>query len=174
MRRSIAGRLVFASATLGLVALTSAVHAQTRVPRSLRYEFGSVGLVRGQSIRVTIVNLVEPPDPDAPPNPEIDPCWRVMLVDAEGRSVADSGDLELPPGRTRTFSVDRATLRRDEGPEERAGRIRLRAVVMVENDNELVEPPEPDRLRLSVEILASRTGRTTFALFDPPAPIRVQ
>ena len=172
MRRSIAGSLVPALALLGLLALPSAVQAQTRVTPTLRYSFGSVGLVRGQSIQVTIVNLVEPPDPSAPPNPAIDPCWRVMLVDAEGRTVADSGDIELPPGRTRTYTVDRASLGRIG--DDRTGRVQLRAVVMVENDNELNDPPEPIKLRLGVEILSTRAGRTVFGLAEPPDPIRVQ
>jgi hypothetical protein len=95
--RTMVGSFVTPLALLGLLALPAPVQAQTRVSPALRYSFGSAGLVRGQSLRVTIVNLTEPPEPDAPPNPEIDPCWRVFLVDAEGQKVADSGDIELPP-----------------------------------------------------------------------------
>jgi hypothetical protein len=93
-------------------------------------------------------------------------------VDAEGRQVADSGDIELPPGRTRIFTIDRATLGRTR--EERTGRVQVRAVAMVENDNGLQEPPEPEKLRLTVEVLSTATGHTVFGLTQPPEPIRLQ
>ena len=121
MKRAIFSlRALIPAVVLGLFVLPARGHAQTRVPTSLRYQFASVGLVPGESVRVTIVNLNEPSDPDAPPNPAIDPCWRVFLVDARGRRVADSGDLELPAGHTRSFTVERGKLERSE--DERAGR----------------------------------------------------
>jgi hypothetical protein len=161
-----------AIALLSLLALQSPVDAQTRVPGNLRYRFGSVGLVRGQSLQVTIVNLTEPPEPDEPPDPAINPCWRVLLLDSEGRQIADSGDIELPPGRTRTFTIARAALGRSG--DERTGRLQVRAVVIVENDNPLQEPPEPDKVRLTVEVLANGTGRTVFGILEPPDPERIQ
>jgi hypothetical protein len=171
--RTIVGRLVPAAAVaaLSLFTLASPIQAQTRENTKLRYSFASVGLVPGQSVRVTLVNLVEPPDPGAPPDPTIDPCWRVLLVDPEGRQVADSGDIELPPGRTRTFTIDRLKL---GAGETRTGRIQVRAVVLVENDNGLSTPPEPVKLRPTVEVLLNATGHTMFELNEPPDPDRVQ
>ena len=169
MSRRIVGWLV-PTAVLGLALLAFPVHAQA-ADGSVRYSFASVGLIPGQSVRVTIVNLADPPEPEAPPDPAIDPCWRVFLVDAEGRVVADSGDIELPPGRTRTFTVD--YLRLGRAGNARTGRIQVRAVVEVENDNDLTDPPEPIKLRPTVEVINSATGRTTFGLTNPPDPVRV-
>src|SRR5262245_24399086 len=103
MQRFLQSRRWSVAAAVVAVGLAAPAHslAQTREARSLRYSFGSVGVIPGQSLRVTIVNLTEPPEPDAPPDPEINPCWRVVLVNDEGRRIADSGDIELPPGRTR-------------------------------------------------------------------------
>lgn len=169
-KRAVVGRLIAGAVLLGLAAFAPAAQAQTRENPKLRYRFASVGLVPGQSVRVSLVNLTEPPDPDAPPNPAIDPCWRVFLVNAEGRTVADSGDIELPPGRTRTFTVDRRKL--DVASEDRTGRAQVRVVVVVENDNALTEPPEPDKLRPAVEVILTATGHTMVALTDPPEPER--
>ena len=59
MRSRIARGLACAFALLGIVGVSTAAHPQTREAISLRYRFASVGIVPGQSLRVTIVNLVE-------------------------------------------------------------------------------------------------------------------
>lgn len=173
MTQRVPGRaFLAAAAVLCLVATAPAARAQVREERSLRYRFASVGIVPGQSLRVTVANLSEPPDPDAPPNPAIDPCWKVLLVDADGKTVADSGDIELPPGRTRTFTIERRKLAR--AGESRTGRLQVRAIVVLENDNPLGDPPEPVDVRTTVEVLNSATGHTMFGLVEPPDPESVQ
>ena len=59
--------------------------------------FGMIGLTRGQTMRLNIVNLVNPPDPDrqAPP----DPCRATMEVfdNVTGRTSLFSASFANPP-----------------------------------------------------------------------------
>ena len=173
MTNRVPGRSILTvAAALFLLATAVPAGAQGREDRNLLYRFGSVGLIPGQSLRVTVVSLVDPPDADAPPNPDIDPCWKVALVDAEGRVLADSGDIEMPPGRTRSFTIERRKLGAlgDKG----TGRLQVRAVLEVENDNPLFDVPPPESLRLSVEVVSTTTGRTMSGLAAVPEPLHVQ
>src|SRR5262245_22089144 len=124
-----------------------------------RLDFPSVGLVTGQTIRVSVVSTrptgssessILPPD-----------RVRILLVDADGERVADSGPLALPPGPTRVFDVSRAQLAGagDAG----TGRVQVRAVVLLTGGSAL--PIDP--CRSTVEVFSSSTGRTVTALASP-------
>lgn len=121
----------------------------------VRYAFSSVGIVRGQALRISVASgrLIPPPVPDK---------VRIRLLDATGNVVADSEERVLPAVQTVSFDVDRDDL--PEGGDPGTGRFQLRAVVVVANPNGL--PPGP--IRPGVEALETSTGRTTFL---PPSPI---
>src|SRR5262245_4082794 len=180
MAQSKAFCMTAAAATLAAMVGGSAIarSQDTGAPTRVRYAFQSVGLVHGQTIRVGVSSLRDsnppepdsnPPDPDTnPPDPDTNPPEpdrvRIVLLDAAGAVVADSGVHELPAGPTRTSDVPRARLSRFG---EAGGRVQVRVVVIVTNPNGLpVDPCRP-----GVELVSTATGRTTLALF-PPGPTR--
>ena len=112
------------------------------------------------------MNLAEPPER---PDPSIDPCWRVFLIDTLGRQVAASGDVVLPAGQTKTFTLERGRLERSE--DERTGRIQLRVVIVVEHEA-THETPDPSQFRPALEIVTSASGRTRLAIQGVPEPDR--
>jgi hypothetical protein len=164
---SIGGVVLFA---LGALATEPVVRAQDTAPTRDRYEFQSVGFIAGQTIRVSVARLapppigdVSPPQPDQPP--PVSDRVRIFLLDASGERIADSGPMVWPPGPTRTFDVERARL--DLAGEDGTGRLQVRVVVVVSNPSGF--PPGPTRP--GVEVIATRTGRTTLVLY-PPGPTR--
>ena len=149
-------------ALLLLIAIVTppVVRAQDTVPARVRYDFQSVGFIPGQTIRVS-VSLNPPPIGDVPP-PQPDRI-RILLLDAEGERIADSGAIAWPPGPTRIFDVERSKLNR--AGEDGTGRLQVRAVVIVSNPSGL--PPSP--AMPGVEVVSADTGRTMLALW-PPGP----
>ncbi len=79
----------------------------------------SIGLVSGQTFRVSVPNL---PDPDLP-GPSPGPLRvAVRAFDRDGRSLADA-ELEVPLGQTRFFDLDRDAIPLDG--EDRTGRVQV-------------------------------------------------
>ena len=143
--------------------------------------FGMVGLTRGQTMRLSVVNLANPPDPERNGLPP-DPC-RVVLSfrDAGGRPFTDSSGqvirrvVELRAGESAFLDLNGDLF---GGPSTSAdtapGRLQLRPFVRV-----LVNPPDPDRnaCRPTLEVFDNATGRTSLfsaAFGDPPEPDRQQ
>jgi hypothetical protein len=127
-------------------------------PRHARYSFPSVGLVAGQTVRVTVASqrATNPPEPDR---------LRIVLVDDKGRIVADSGALLLPAVQSQSFDVPRDAVERSG--EEGTGRIQLRAIVTLSSAQALpIDPCRP-----GLEVIATATGQTAFVL-PPQAPRR--
>jgi hypothetical protein len=85
----------------------------------------------------------------------------MLLLDAQGRRVADSGARPIRSGEIATFAVAGDRL---PAGEPGTGRLQLRAVVLMGSDNAL--PVDP--CRASVEIV-DEAGRTAVWV-PPPAP----
>jgi hypothetical protein len=127
--------------------------------------FGLVGIVPGQTIRLTAVNIVAPDRSFAPP----DPCRVTLtLLDVDGNVVQTSTGtlnpgqgtfLDLPVPATVTTS-DASTV--DAVPSQ----LQLRGVVTVESLNR-DEPPDP--CITSLEVFDSATGRTSTLLWPQKA-----
>lgn len=66
---------------------------------------GTLGLVPGQTLRVSVSN----PSPRGVPAP-LAAVSRIHVLDERGRPAATSPALEVAPGQTRTFSVTRESL----------------------------------------------------------------
>jgi hypothetical protein len=159
-RRIVLGRAGVAAWVVALAALASApgLQAQDTAPR-VRHDFAPVGLVPGQTLRITVASLRPAAEGDQPP-PTGDRV-RLFLLDARGRRIADSGSRELPAVQMEWFSVERDRL---PAGEPGTGRLQVRAVVVAWNAEGL--PPSP--VRPSVELL-NAAGRTL--VFLPPSPI---
>lgn len=151
---------------LGVVALLGLqnpadVRAQD-VSNRVRHDFPPVGLVPGQTLRITVASLGE-----LPPSPIQPDRVRLFLLDARGQRIADSGPRDLAAVQMESFSVERNRLPAGEAG---TGRLQVRAVVVAWNPEGL--PPGP--IRSSVELLNS-AGRTTLVLLQdgvclPPGP----
>jgi hypothetical protein len=157
--QSILGAVVVSGLTLagslGQAAPAAIIHPG---PTHARYSFPSVGLVPGQTLRVTVASqrASNPPDPDR---------VRILLVDDKGRIVADSGALLLPAVQSQSFDVPREAVERSG--EEGTGRIQLRAIVTLSNERTLpIDPCRP-----GLEVIATATGQTAFVL-PPQTPRR--
>jgi hypothetical protein len=126
--------------------------------------FGMVGITRGQTIRLNVVNSADiPPGPcrtsgdDIPPGP----CRQrvdLIFLDSMGRTLAHSTETLLA-GRAAFLDFDGDKI------ERQGNRLELRPLV-------LTPPPEPDRgirsfIVASAEVFNSETGRTVF--FIPAA-----
>jgi hypothetical protein len=179
-----------ALAVLAGVAATAAVaghggaRAQTAARSRVRFSFPPVGLVPGQSIRVSVASLLPPPIGDTPPPigdqpppigelpppigelpppvgdtpPPTGDRVRLFLLDERGRRIADSGPRAIGPGRMEVVTVDRGRLPGGEP----SGRLQVRAVVVMSSQSALpIDPCRP-----SVEILDG-FGRTVV-LIPPP------
>jgi hypothetical protein len=87
----------------GLGASQPALRAQTPTLTRARYVFGSVGLVSGETIQVSVVNKrTRPPaDPDK---------IRITILDSQGHKLADSGAVTFAALHTHTFGVTRDDL----------------------------------------------------------------
>jgi hypothetical protein len=162
-------RPVLRNAILGAVcvlavagpASTPRARAQSAPPR-VRHEFAPVGIIPGQTLRITVASLRRPDE--IPPTPD---RVRLYLLDARGQPIADSGPRELPAVQMEWLSVERDRL---PAGEPGTGRLQVRAVVVAWNPEGF--PPGPTRP--SVEVL-NPAGRTLVFLFPPgpssPAPV---
>jgi hypothetical protein len=126
------------------------------VSNRARHDFPPVGLVPGQTLRITVASLGE-----LTPGPVQPDRVRLFLLDARGQRIADSGPRELAAAQMEWLSVERNRL---PAGEPGTGRLQVRAVVVSWNPEGL--PPSP--VRPSVEVL-NAAGRTL--VFLPPSPI---
>jgi hypothetical protein len=145
----------------------SRARAQSDVspPQPDRFFFGMVGITRGQTLRVSVANVLQPLDSNYPPGPT-----RVALtfLDSEGRRFLSRDG--SPIRRTALLDPGHATfldLDFDEFPPGPT-RLQLRAVVTVTPPAVpagTVLPPGP--IVPSGEIITNANGRTVVFLTNP-------
>jgi hypothetical protein len=146
------------------------VHAVTP-PEPDRTQFGMVGITRGQTLRLNVVNLNAPPDPDRQFPP--DPC-RVVLSfrNAQGQPFRNSDGqiirrtVELQAGESAFIDLNGDMF---GGPSTNADttlmRVQLRPFVRV-----LQSPPDPERqfppdpCRATGEVFDNTTLQTSFVM----------
>ena len=157
--------------SLGIFRETQPVRAQDTLPPPIgeRISFGMVGLTRGQTIRLSVVNAI-PYDSAFPPGPS-----RVALtfLNGDGQPFRNRDGsviqraLELEPGRAAFLDLDADDIQWPPGPT----RIQLRAVVNVIPppipDSNEQPPPVPDRIVSSVEVFNSSNARTVLFIGNP-------
>jgi hypothetical protein len=143
--------------------------------------FGMVGLTRGQTMRLNVVNLGNPPDPDRNGSPP-DPC-RVVLSfrNAAGQPFTDSNGqvihraVDLRAGESAFLDLNGDVFGAPSTNTDTAPvRLQLRPFVRV-----LGDPPDPDRnaCRPTMEVFDNATGRTSLfsaGFSNPPDPDRHQ
>ena len=146
--------------------------------------FGMVGITRGQTMRLNIVNLNAPPDADKQLPP--DPC-RVVLSfrDAAGHPFRNSDgqvirrEVSLQSGQSDFLDLNGDMFGGPSTNADTSMRVQLRPFVRV-----LTAPPEPDRgglppdpCRATMEVFDNASGRTSIfsaSFTAPPDPERQQ
>lgn len=174
------------SLVIALVALASTVtiwevrRVRANAPPDPDRTFGMVGITPGQTMRLNVVNLIPPPDPDrngVPPGP----C-RVLLSfrDAQGQPFSDSNGqpigrvVELQAGQSAFLDLNAnlfsAPLSTNADVASGPLRLQLRPFVRVLStppDSDKQVPPGP--CRATMEVFDNTSGRTSiFAGFEPP------
>ncbi|HEY0461437.1 MAG TPA: hypothetical protein VGC97_20040 [Pyrinomonadaceae bacterium] len=169
--------IIVALATLtafGIFRNVPRTQAQDQLPPRVgdRVSFGMVGIAAGQTLRVSVSNIIMPNDVGFPPGPT-----RAVITfrNANGNLIRNrSGEVirravDLERGET-TF----LDLNYDEFPPGPT-RLQSRAVIVVTpppiGDSTEQPPPVNDRIVSTVEVINNRDGRTQFAVFTNPAVI---
>jgi hypothetical protein len=141
-------------------------------------KFGMVGITRGQTLRLNVVNLTSPPEPDRQVPP--DPCRIVLSFrNAQGEAVRNSEGqiirrtVELQAGESAFLDLNGDMF---AGPPTNVNspalRVQLRPFVRVQQG-----PPDPDRqippdpCRATMEVFDNASGRTSLfsdSFVSPP------
>jgi hypothetical protein len=166
-------RLTIAGVTAGFAVLMtlSIIHLrsvkaqdQQPPPNPDRISFGMLGIIRGQTIRLNVVNAI-PYDSAYPPGPT-----RVVLafLDTEGRLLRNRDGspvrraAQLERGQSTMLDLDFDQY--PPGP----SRLTLRAVVNVEPPPIGEQPPPvSDRILSSVEVINNANSRTVLFIGNP-------
>jgi hypothetical protein len=123
-------RFLAAAQAAGVVAGVVLVLASEAGAGSGVASLGSVGIIAGQSIRVSVIN----PAPAGAPTP-LPVVARIRILDSNGNVLATSPQVTVGPGQTRTYVVRRSALSAPGEPG--TGRLQLRA------ETELVVASQP-------------------------------
>jgi hypothetical protein len=125
---------------------------QGRDDREIELLSYSFGIVQGQKARITVAlrRLANPHKPNDPVS------VRIQLLDVDGEVIAESGDLRVLPGQTRSWDQLRALLPASGEP---GGRIQLRARILC-----MTKSADLDRIGLmpSIEVIDTLTGGTVY------------
>jgi hypothetical protein len=180
-------RTIFAklSIAIGLVAIASIatiwqvrrVHAQP--PPDPDRTVGMIGVTRGQTVRLNIVNLAIAVDGQFPP----DPC-RVVLTfrNADGRPFTNSDGqvlrraVELQTGQSAFLDLN-ADAFIPPSTNDSLPRLQLRPFVRVQSEPAASTQYPPDPCRATMEVVDNASGRTSLfaaGFQQPPDPERVQ
>jgi len=173
-------------ALLATAAIWEVRHVKANAPNDPDRTVGMVGITQGQTMRVNVVNVCQPPgppidqippgpcranppgDPEAPPGP----C-RVQLSfrDANGQPFTDSNGqvirqmFELQGGQSAFLDLNGDVFAGGVSTNGGPSRLQLRPVVGVLSAP--LYPPGP--CRATMEVFDNASGRTSiFAGFEPP------
>jgi hypothetical protein len=146
-------QIILSLVVLMLIGLSSQARAQnnTQHIELLSYSFG---IIQGQTGRITLTlrRLANPRLADEPI------IVRFQLLDTEGEVIAQSSEIRIRPGQTRSWDQPRAAL-----PEstEAGGRLQVRASVLVTTQSSAVERSS---LMPTIEVIDSITGGTVYQM----------
>lgn len=127
-----------ALALFGLCFMQPTVHvAQTTLPEptassaggndAIWIDIGSpLGIVPGQTLRISVVNPLGPPLPDEDGR-KFKMLFAPLILDADGRVIARSDEITLDPGESHSFDFKRADL--PLAGEPGTGRLQVRSEI---------------------------------------------
>ncbi len=180
-------RIIFTkfSITIALVALfaTGAMWEIQRVrataPPDPDRTVGMLGVMRGQTVRLNLVNLAIAVDGQLPP----DPC-RVVLTfrNADGRPFTNSDGqplrraVELQAGQSAFLDLN-ADMFSPRSTNDAISRLQLRPFVRIQSEPGAAPNVPPDPCRATMEVFDNTSGRTSIfsaGFAQPPEPDRAQ
>jgi hypothetical protein len=112
------------------------------------------GLARGQTMRFTLFN---PGEPDSQLSPRTPLRAQVKLFDAEGRVIAESEEVAIPPGAFRSFDFNRRDI--PLAGEAGTGRLQVRGTFRALERRDVSEA-RGHQIPASVELVNNDTGAT--------------
>ena len=147
-------KLITMTVALAAIALIGSTWAagQTESQNNLKQlHLGCIGFVDGQTLRFSAFN------PNPPERVSEPVRARVRLYDAAGNVLAQSEEVDLPPGQFRTFDFNRAGLR--AAGEPNTGRLQVRAEIIYGFVLTSTLIPS-DQFPAAMELIDNSTGRT--------------
>ena len=126
----------------------------------LTFNGQTTGIARGQTLRLTASNGNEPASPGGGGRV----LAQAILFDAHGATIAESREVDIPPGEFRSFDFDRDQLSLEGEPA--TGRVQARSQIRYRFFSIV------DRTQLSrpsIEIIDNNTGMTVIAMPDARA-----
>ena len=137
---------------------------QTELPIIVYPSRGLIGLVSGQTLRVS---AVYPGDPADSQRESARVRARVSLYDANGELLAQSAEAAIAPGEFRSFDFDRADI--PASGEPTGGRLQMRVsleVAPTANYSFAQDPRATGLLATSLELIDNSTARSNvFAVY---------
>jgi len=137
-----------------LLALNVIGHKQAKAQTGQHIELlsYSLGIIQGQTARVTITlrRLANPKLQDQPI------IARFQLIDTEGEVVAESSEIKVLPGQTRSWDQARSALPASREPGERL-QVRIRILVTT-----LSADLDRSSIMPTAEVIDTITGRTIY------------
>lgn len=120
-----------------------------------------MGFVFGQTIRITVAHVRTDSGQDQTP-PDI--RVGVWLLDAQGRVIAQSEQLQIPRNEFRSFDFNRAALTLPGEPGTGRLQVHARVVMHVAEPYQFTDDPNATGLLVpSLELIDNSTGRTAAA-----------
>lgn len=118
---------------------------------SVRFISSSIGLVSGQTLRISVVN------PNAPERGGEPVRAQTCIYDSTGRLIAKTEETSIPAGQFRSFDFNRDDL--PLSGEAGTGRLQLRGVVQVSFSDGSVRTLSKS-FPVSMEVIDNRSGST--------------
>lgn len=161
---------------IGIAALSTVqTQAQTEQTRqiTLIQDLAPVGLVYGQTLRISAHNPLAPAAPGADGR-EFKMLFAVTILDADGRVLARGDEIMLDPGEFHSFDFNRANL--PLAGEPSTGRLQVRGEIrrrFVSGIAARISQGELDNFFSVVELVDNSTGKTlTAALLEKETSAR--
>ena len=131
---------------------------------SINFEKPSFGMARGQTARFTVFNPVDTVDQQGCGEhgtacADLTVSVVVAMIDQQGSRIAQSAEIEIPPGEFRSIDFNRDAFLLPGEPE--TGRLQIRPVLRMAFARSALQGFDVPRLMDSIEIVDNLTGRTT-------------
>jgi hypothetical protein len=124
--------------------------------------FAPIGLVFGQTLRITVAHVSgDAGQEQAPPDLRVG----VWILDAQGRTIAQSAPVQIPRGGFHSFDFDRAALPLSGEPGTGRLQVSARLVMRVAEPYTFTDDPKaPAWIVPSLELIDNSTGRTAAGI----------
>lgn len=160
-------------APLALLAVFLVPTQRARAQEEVSFVFHTIswGMVRGQTVRVSVSNPNEPSERE----PSRSVFVQVRLLDATGAVIATSDEIAIPPGELRSVEFNRDDLPVTGTPGGRVqtrAQIRYRTFSIVERTHLVPSIELIDDLSGRTPLLASSKPKEIVVVGSPPPPTR--